>query len=1033
MYLNAERTQTLCSFEVMGFCAWTDASSILRTPLEYGLELKTRDSDDARSSSSHHFIAAYNRLDLEGWTRAFMASMDPTSAAATDLAKQRRKVRRAKRKAEAKAQKETQMWTERQARLREREVLKAVERQEAIRSMTPLERSDGLGSLDASTARLLEKRRQRKQKKTRNPNTGRIGREAYRRRLDETVGGKVTHVNAWPRALTKTAQPQRAKVELPPPGQFVEALVEDHDRAKSRPQVKLKGLTSKGRKNSQRVVRDTPKEDLGLSDSPSRSSSSASSSSDSESESELESSEEDPEPVSFQRTRLHPPPPPPPPSLSTHSSVSSMASTFSIPPPPPAASFSSEEEEKIDNINRKVSQVSLNNTARRVSVASNKSVNPFAASLANILKQSTPKGKNVKAGSASIESAQPPAPRISQKSYPNPLSTHSSVSSMASSFSIPPPPPVASSSSEEEEVDNVNRKVSQVSLNNTARRVSVASNKSVNPFAASLANILKQSTPKGKNVKAGSASIESAQPPAPRISQKSYPKPTKPNVPKARQSQLSKEGKEMFQSAIISGYKRTVAVPVGRKGLFDDSSSSGDEELFSSIARTKANTLVSNSLSPDGASSENGPESIRISKTKNLIEKKPKAVSVPSPSDDPDSSDSSSSSEADDFLSSKTKARDHVAAFPGDGEFFDHGKDSASVAPTFVACEVIPISHQVINHPSSSKKKSFAQYTFEFRIGPHSCTSRISLSYHEMHDIHSRLEQEGIPYLPKFPSKHIFRNSLKPENMHKRELELQHYFKQLLLLPDVRSNERFHFEYKLSLGFIQQLRILDSNAAARPAFLPTSHGTTEDKSTRAVLPKTSLFDDIQNSSESSDEEQVKEQRPPPALPMVESVPQVFSQPKKESFKGGSSKIMVSTSPIQRQPPASGVELDIELGNIRSKTGSKTGPTKQTPSSSSSSTQPASTQKTITGLPERPNLFGGGRGALMTAIRQQKDSATTKSSGALLPETSPLVVKAQAQAQALPSMNIGDAISSAMASRRVQIEAHSSSDEDEDWE
>lgn len=63
MYSNIDKAQRTNTFDIYGFCQWKGDG--LLSIDSYGLELKT-------SSSTSIYIAAYNRLDLENWCRAFM-------------------------------------------------------------------------------------------------------------------------------------------------------------------------------------------------------------------------------------------------------------------------------------------------------------------------------------------------------------------------------------------------------------------------------------------------------------------------------------------------------------------------------------------------------------------------------------------------------------------------------------------------------------------------------------------------------------------------------------------------------------------------------------------------------------------------------------------------------------------------------------------------------------------------------------------------------------------------------------------------
>ena len=99
----------------------------------------------------------------------------------------------------------------------ELEHMKMIQRQEEISNMTPLERADGLGSLDEDTAKILEKRRNRRQRRQA-PNAGRVGRTAYRRRIEEASGGRIDNVQPLSHKKTVDTK-QRVRVVAPPPGQ----------------------------------------------------------------------------------------------------------------------------------------------------------------------------------------------------------------------------------------------------------------------------------------------------------------------------------------------------------------------------------------------------------------------------------------------------------------------------------------------------------------------------------------------------------------------------------------------------------------------------------------------------------------------------------------------------------------------------------------------------------------------------------------------------------------------------------------------
>ena len=138
-------------YDVLGFCKWTGD--------EYGLELKTS------TPNQNILVAAFNRLDLEKWSRGILAAVDPNSEAASELRRQRRRARKLVRKEQELEDSKRNALREREKKLREIEYLKRIQREEEVQLMTPLERSDGLGSLDQSTEKVLQRRKVRKQRR----------------------------------------------------------------------------------------------------------------------------------------------------------------------------------------------------------------------------------------------------------------------------------------------------------------------------------------------------------------------------------------------------------------------------------------------------------------------------------------------------------------------------------------------------------------------------------------------------------------------------------------------------------------------------------------------------------------------------------------------------------------------------------------------------------------------------------------------------------------------------------------------------
>ncbi|KAJ0410745.1 hypothetical protein ATCC90586_006848 [Pythium insidiosum] len=209
---NAKDESRMESCYVRGFCGW-DGHGVLKAGESYGLELKLDKHPQDRIQ-----VAAFNRLDLERWCRGFMAVVDPESAAGQEVRRERRKARKEERRQQEEKEAKIRQWKEQQKKLVEDEKRRLQAREEEIMNMTPLERIDGLGTLDEDTARLLEKRKQRLQRRQA-PTTRRVNKAAYRQRLEDAAGGKLDNVQPLP---TKTVE-QRSKVRIepPPPGESV--------------------------------------------------------------------------------------------------------------------------------------------------------------------------------------------------------------------------------------------------------------------------------------------------------------------------------------------------------------------------------------------------------------------------------------------------------------------------------------------------------------------------------------------------------------------------------------------------------------------------------------------------------------------------------------------------------------------------------------------------------------------------------------------------------------------------------------------
>ncbi|CAI5709582.1 unnamed protein product [Hyaloperonospora brassicae] len=195
-----------------GFAGW-DGDGLLQVHA-YGLALKVE-----RNAKSRMHLAALNRVDLDKWCRAFMAVLDPHSAAGEEVRRERRRVKKEEKRLKEERDEKIRKWQEKKARMIKEEQDRLLAREEEINNMTPLERVDGLGSLDEATAKMLERRKLRLQRRQA-PTTERVNKSAYRRRMEEAAGGKTDNMQ---RLQTKVVeQKTKFRVDLPPPGQFFE-------------------------------------------------------------------------------------------------------------------------------------------------------------------------------------------------------------------------------------------------------------------------------------------------------------------------------------------------------------------------------------------------------------------------------------------------------------------------------------------------------------------------------------------------------------------------------------------------------------------------------------------------------------------------------------------------------------------------------------------------------------------------------------------------------------------------------------------
>lgn len=337
-------------------------------------------------------------------------------------------------------------------------------------------------------------------------------------------------------------------------------------------------------------------------------------------------------------------------------------------------------------------------------------------------------------------------------------------------------------------------------------------------------------------------------------------------------------------------------------------------------------------------------------------------------------------------------------------------------------------------------KKPAGFYTFAIRVAgarDHSVT----FSYSELEAIHVRLGAEwstrAADAMPKFPPKHRLRNNTKPENMHKRALELLAYLQQLVALPHMVTHPRFVFEFRIDDALAKRLRgESDAPSQAHVAVSPVqTNGVPSPKLRRRVsngkpAVKQSLFDVASDDSDSDSDASIV---PPSRVQPRPSDATARRRRDDSDAPRPSRTTKASTRSDKRASDA------VAASRRRPSSAASRAPTE--PTSVPAPVPTTSNGPSVTGLPPRPNLFGGGRGDLLAAIRQGAALKKVETSDATASAPSSAVRPSPAAAAAptlAPVGSIADAITNAMASRRIHVEyedAHSDddADSDDDWD
>ncbi|ETV96370.1 hypothetical protein, variant [Aphanomyces invadans] len=242
--------------------------------------------------------------------------------------------------------------------------------------------------------------------------------------------------------------------------------------------------------------------------------------------------------------------------------------------------------------------------------------------------------------------------------------------------------------------------------------------------------------------------------------------------------------------------------------------------------------------------------------------------------------------------------------------------------------------------------KSIAIYRFAFRVDastPLQC--EFGFSYHEFDAIHGDLKRSITDDLPKFPSKHLLRNPTKPDNMQKRAAEFLVYLQALVQLRSVAAHPSFHASFGVPPDMAATLVRGTVAHASPPATSTTSGAASSRKSHHPSVhkampglpkpPKRNLFDDDVENERASVASSVE-----PPEPMEQSVvAPPMDRPRSTSHSTRRLDLDDRPQKKETRPPSAKAQLD---------------------------RPPSSKAMNVTG---RPNLFGGGRGDLLAAIRQ----------------------------------------------------------------
>ncbi|CAH0480511.1 unnamed protein product [Peronospora belbahrii] len=965
------------SVYLQGFAGW-DGDGLLKID-SYGLELKVESNIKSRMH-----LAAFNRVDLEKWCRGFIAVLDPHSEPGLEVRRERRRLKKEAKRLQEEREEKIRQWKAKKAKMIKEEQDKMLAREEEINNMTPLERIDGLGSLDEDTAKMLEKRKMRLQRRQA-PTTGRVNKIAYRRRMEEAAGGKTDNVQPLHTKIVE--QKVKVRVELPPPGQFFEIGGIVHNDGPMRSGFSGSDMSDSSSMSSRLSSVSSAagsKYDVGTNNVPPLSSS-------------LPRRSTNTSRVSMSsRASMGiplPPPPPPPPPLFDHRSFNDKE--FRLSRSSSSLRSSSFDSFAFDRDEEPVaSRSSFFQSSHRVSDADEAKQN-IQSNFAAILG-----GKRSKSTS-----------RTSHASHRRDSfgSTMSSV--RTASYAVP----------ERESRTKMNRLVG--SNDPPASEPSM-----VNAFAASLAAIRRNRADTVEDV--GIANGVASPVATTRLNGSLRDR--------KRSSQLSAEGKEILKKAMSSNgaqdatTKAKTNANTGRRGLFDDSSSDEDEgsdtELFSVGERQRK--AVSSTCNASNSTRFSDSSAGARSNLKKKVHLEPS-----SSSDEDISSDSDSNNET-----SLVARQNTAAAVPGNVNNVGAGGAGPSVVVLFKTSALRVEGKKSVGVFTFTLQFGNLEHSFSFTYSEFeeihtrlaSALPGITMpKFPPKHRLRNNTKPENMAKRAQEFRLYLQQLVALPEVLSNERFKFEYHIDGVFaraLSNDQKSNRSVANSAAGSNGRPPRSPVAPMSRKALGS--PASLSPLVSRPIQAAKSRGSkgLFG-LDNSN--SDPESDSDTSVDPPTPLAR-------QQRRESATSSTLRRKLKKSELSDSGINSVFE-EAKKSRSRSRLSSRASSRASfaLPVSATESPKPAVQDL----LPVRPNPFAGGRGDLLAAIRQGAQlkkasggSAVGSSSGDVSSTMQPL---APPPAFTQPS-SINEAITNAMAMRRIQVEyeetvSNVNSDSDDDWD